>query len=267
MHFSLKSQGLFEKSLHFWRNFFKSASKFTIKMGLYWRRSTKILPGVRINWSKSGPSISMGPRGAKVNIGKRGTYVSGSIPGTGLYYRQKVGGGPKSSGTSNGRTYSTSTNTQPTFSFSKQGCLLSIVASIILSLLFSSNFITAALVAVIAGVCWFFMRRKNASAPQSNQNAPQPVQPTSAPMPNVPTSSQPFLSSDDIDVKVAVAEVELLISEIDNTTDKVKLPSIYRKLMSIVYKLEKNNGVEIQGVPIEIAKKRILENYRKRLNT
>ena len=64
-------------------------------MGLYWRRSTKILPGVRINWSKNGPSISMGPKGAKVNIGKRGTYVSGGIPGTGLYYRQKVGGGSK----------------------------------------------------------------------------------------------------------------------------------------------------------------------------
>ena len=64
-------------------------------MGLYWRRSTKILPGVRINWSKNGPSISMGPKGAKVNIGKRGIYVSGGIPGTGLYYRQKVGGGSK----------------------------------------------------------------------------------------------------------------------------------------------------------------------------
>ena len=58
-------------------------------MGLYWRRSTKILPGVRINWSKNGPSISMGPKGAKVNIGKRGTYVSGGIPGTGLYTVKK----------------------------------------------------------------------------------------------------------------------------------------------------------------------------------
>ena len=78
-----------------------------------------------------------------------------------------------------------------------------------------------------------------------------------------PTPSQLAPSSDDIDIKVAIAEVEHLIAEIDNTTDKVKLPSIYRKLMSIVYKLEKINGVEIQGFPIEIAKKRILENYRK----
>lgn len=236
-------------------------------MGLYWRRSTKILPGVSINWSKSGPSISMGPRGAKVNIGKRGTYVSGGIPGTGLYYRKKLGGGSKSRGSSNGGSYPTSTNTQTTFGFSKQGCLVSIVASVILSLLLSGNFITAAFVAAIAGVCWFFMSRKTSSAPQSNQNAPQPTQPTSAPTPNAPTSSQPAPSSGDIDVKVAVAEVEHLIAEIENITDKVKLPSIYRKLMSIVYKLEKINGVEIQGMPIEIAKKRILENYRKRLNS
>ena len=236
-------------------------------MGLYWRRSTKILPGVRINWSKSGPSISMGPRGAKVNIGKRGTYVSGGIPGTGLYYRQKVGGGSKSSGSTNGGTYPTSTNIQSTFGFSKQGCLLSVVGSIILSLLLSSNFITSALLVVIAGVCWFFISRKTSKAPLSNQNPPQPTQPTSAPITKKTTPSQPAPSSDDIDVKVAVAEVEHLIAEIDNTIDKVKLPSIYRKLMSIVYKLEKINGVEIQGIPIEIAKQRILENYRKRLNS
>ena len=209
----------------------------------------------------------MGPRGAKVNIGKRGTYVSGGIPGTGLYYRQKVGGESKSSGSTNGGTYPTITNTQSTFGFSKQGCLLSIVGSIILSLLLSSNFITAALLVVIAGVCWFFMSRKTSKAPLSNQNAPQPTQPTSAPITKTTTPLQPTPSSDDIDVKVAVAEVEHLIAEIDNTIDKVKLPSIYRKLMSIVYKLEKINGVEIQGIPIEIAKQRILENYRKRLNS
>ena len=238
-------------------------------MGLYWRRSTKILPGVRINWSKNGPSISMGPKGAKVNIGKRGTYVSGGIPGTGLYYRQKVGGRSKlNSSSTAGTNPPTSATTQTTFGFSKQGCLVFIVASVILSLLFSSNCITAALVAVIAGLCWFFfMSRKKASPPQPNTNATQPTQPTPISPSSTPTPFQSASLSNDIDVKVAVAEVEHLITEIDNTTDKVKLPSIYRKLMSIIYKLEKINGVEIKGLPIEIAKKRILENYRRRLNS
>ena len=225
-------------------------------MGLYWRRSTKILPGVRINWSKNGPSISMGPKGAKVNIGKRGTYVSGGIPGTGLYYRQKVGGGSKSNSSSTtGTNPPTNATTQTTFGFSKQGCLVFIVASVILSLLLSSNFITAALLAVIAGLYWFFfMSRKKASTPQPNTNATRPTQPVPISPPSTPTPFQSAPSSNDIDVKVTVAEVEHLITEIDNTTDKVKLPSIYRKLMSIIYKLEKINGVEIKGLPIDIPK-------------
>lgn len=143
-----------------------------------------------------------------------------------------------------------------------------IVASVILSLLLSSNFITAALLAVIAGLYWFFfMSRKKASTPQPNTNATRPTQPVPISPPSTPTPFQSAPSSNDIDVKVTVAEVEHLITEIDNTTDKVKLPSIYRKLMSIIYKLEKINGVEIKGLPIDIAKKRILENYRRRLNS
>ena len=210
----------------------------------------------------------MGSKGAKVNIGKRGTYVSGGILGTGLYYRQKVGGGSKSNSSSTtGTNPPTSATTQTTFGFSKQGCLVIIVVSVILSLLLSSNFITAALVAVIAGLYWFFMSRKKASTPQPNTNATRPTQPVPISPPSTPTPFQSAPSSNDIDVKVAVAEVEHLITEIDNTTDKVKLPSIYRKLMSIIYKLEKINGVEIKGLPIEIAKKRILENYRRRLNS
>lgn len=48
------------------------------------------MPGVHLNFSKSGVSTSIGPKGAKINIGKRGTYLNTSIPGTGLYSRQKI---------------------------------------------------------------------------------------------------------------------------------------------------------------------------------
>lgn len=61
-------------------------------MGLYFRKRIKILPGVHMNISKSGTSWSVGPRGAKVNFGKRGTYVTTGIPGTGIYSRTKVSG-------------------------------------------------------------------------------------------------------------------------------------------------------------------------------
>jgi hypothetical protein len=53
-----------------------------------WRfyRRKKILPGVTINISKSGPSVSVGRRRARFTVGPRGTRKSVGIPGTGLSY-------------------------------------------------------------------------------------------------------------------------------------------------------------------------------------
>lgn len=62
-------------------------------MGIRLRKSVKIIPGIRLNVSKSGMSMTIGPRGASINIGKKGTYLNTGIPGTGLYMREKIGGG------------------------------------------------------------------------------------------------------------------------------------------------------------------------------
>ncbi|HSS14776.1 MAG TPA: DUF4236 domain-containing protein [Rhizomicrobium sp.] len=64
-------------------------------MGFRFQKRISILPGVRINLSKSGVSTSLGPRGADVNIGKDGVTANAGIPGTGLSYRQKVSSGGK----------------------------------------------------------------------------------------------------------------------------------------------------------------------------
>ena len=61
-------------------------------MGFRFQKRISILPGVRINLSKGGVSTSLGPRGADVNIGKNGITANAGIPGTGLSYRQKLGG-------------------------------------------------------------------------------------------------------------------------------------------------------------------------------
>jgi hypothetical protein len=60
-------------------------------MGLRFHRVFSILPGLRINLSKSGLSTSVGPRGADVNIGRHGVTTNAGIPGTGISYRSKVG--------------------------------------------------------------------------------------------------------------------------------------------------------------------------------
>ncbi|MHC2647422.1 hypothetical protein ACVJGB_010336, partial [Bradyrhizobium liaoningense] len=53
-------------------------------MGFRFRRSFKLLPGVRLNLSSRGTSVSLGGRGFRYNIGPKGTRVTAGIPGTGL---------------------------------------------------------------------------------------------------------------------------------------------------------------------------------------
>lgn len=55
-------------------------------MGIRFRKSVKIMPGVRMNFSKSGVSTSIGGPGATVNIGAKGTRQTIGIPGTGISY-------------------------------------------------------------------------------------------------------------------------------------------------------------------------------------
>jgi hypothetical protein len=55
-----------------------------------WRRMT-IVPGLRMNLSKSGVSWSLGPRGAHFTVGPHGTRRTVGIPGTGVYYTSYSG--------------------------------------------------------------------------------------------------------------------------------------------------------------------------------
>ena len=57
-----------------------------------WRR-VRLAPGVTINLSKSGPSVSVGPRGSKVTFNRRGLRETVGIPGTGIYATRQLSGG------------------------------------------------------------------------------------------------------------------------------------------------------------------------------
>lgn len=56
-----------------------------------WRRM-RVAPGVRVNFSKSGPSVSFGPRGAHLTVGRRGVRQTLGVPGTGLFATRTLGG-------------------------------------------------------------------------------------------------------------------------------------------------------------------------------
>ena len=56
-------------------------------MSLRFRKSIKILPGVKVNITNKGiNSASIGKQGASINIGKKGVRTSVGIPGSGLSY-------------------------------------------------------------------------------------------------------------------------------------------------------------------------------------
>lgn len=58
--------------------------------GLIFRKEFQLLPGVRLNISKKGFSLSLGPDNAHVTAGPSGTYFYLDLPGSGLYYRKKL---------------------------------------------------------------------------------------------------------------------------------------------------------------------------------
>ena len=57
-------------------------------MGFRFRRSIKLLPGVRINLGKTGVTVSAGVRGAHVTVGAKGTRTTVGVPGTGVSFTQ-----------------------------------------------------------------------------------------------------------------------------------------------------------------------------------
>lgn len=66
-------------------------------MGIRFAKSIKINNFLKLNFSKSGLSATVGKKGASVNIGGRGTYLNLSpsavgINGTGVSYRQRIAG-------------------------------------------------------------------------------------------------------------------------------------------------------------------------------
>ena len=72
------------------------------------RKSIRIMKGVRVNFSKSGISLSTGVKGASVNVGPSGTFLSTGIPGTGIYDRKRIGG-PISISSSNSNLHTSTT--------------------------------------------------------------------------------------------------------------------------------------------------------------
>jgi hypothetical protein len=63
-------------------------------MGLRFRRSWGVLPGVRLNLGLKSGSVSFGTRGLHYTVGTKGQHVTVGLPGTGLHWTQTINFSP-----------------------------------------------------------------------------------------------------------------------------------------------------------------------------
>lgn len=54
-------------------------------------RRVRLAPGINLNLTKRGPSLSFGVRGAHLTVGRNGVRKTVGVPGTGVYYTSQKG--------------------------------------------------------------------------------------------------------------------------------------------------------------------------------
>jgi hypothetical protein len=61
-------------------------------MSWRFRKTFKVLPGIKLNLTANGLRATFGAAPFSVNVGPKGVYRNVSIPGTGIWDRQRIGG-------------------------------------------------------------------------------------------------------------------------------------------------------------------------------
>ena len=120
-------------------------------------RRKKLAPGLRLNLSRSGPSLRIGPRGAGITVGgRRGLRATVGVPGTGIYYTKTAGG--------NRRVRRSAAPLHPSYSSpatttSYKGCLYAVGVIVLLVL----AIVTYGLILIPVGIgigVWIWYRRR-----------------------------------------------------------------------------------------------------------
>ena len=96
-------------------------------MGLKFRKSIKVAPGVKLNLNTNSTSVTIGTKGAHYTVNSNGKKTtSASIPGTGLSYVSTTGGskkqGTKTNKKATSKTASTTKTNSSAGSSKKKGC-------------------------------------------------------------------------------------------------------------------------------------------------
>lgn len=60
-------------------------------MGLRFNKRINLIPGLRLNLGKTGVTATVGVKGARYTFGHNGQRATLGLPGTGLYWTEKLG--------------------------------------------------------------------------------------------------------------------------------------------------------------------------------
>lgn len=120
-------------------------------------RRKKLAPGLRLNLSRSGPSLRIGPRGAGITVGgRRGLRTTVGVPGTGIYYTRTAGGHQR---VRRSAAPLRSSYAGPATTTNYKGCLYVIGAIVLLALAIVTYGLILIPVAIGIGV-WIWYRRR-----------------------------------------------------------------------------------------------------------
>src|SRR5262249_8125880 len=72
---------------------YSKAGRVQGAMGLRFRRSWSVIPGIRLNLGLKSGSVSFGMRGLHYTVGTKGSRVTVGLPGTGLFWTKKISSG------------------------------------------------------------------------------------------------------------------------------------------------------------------------------
>lgn len=204
--------------------------------------------------------MSIGPRGAKINIGKRGTYVTTSIPGTGIYSRIKIN--------ENNNAIRNTAYTSPKISeaekFAKTdpkllgGCLFvtSSVVGLVLWLITSRFYpflIMAGFGIAIAFLPLLFAKSKNVE--------------TDTPDYNKLNNALKEVEEDVRYSKPFVEQLNSLLEEMDIAKTEEQLVSIHSQIIDLMNSKLKGRKILFNGISFDDAMKMIDEEYQNKLTS
>lgn len=226
-------------------------------MPTYFRKTIKLLPWVTLNLNKTGPSLSIGPRGAKLNISKKGVYVNSSIPGTGVYNKTKLG-----------------TSLLWALGVAAATCLLAYWLGIALQNF--NLFVGMCILGVILGVATFFLVRNIKRAPAEEMEAEEETttgkkgyskrktaKPTraTARKGGTNTGERRTERTSKASAKAYIGEVEELMAKMADATTLDELNEAHAEIVDIMYTHIKPTGEKVMGLEFKQAMAAIERDY------